>query len=330
MNVLAELKSRFAKPLTRYQEDPASLLDMIRPSDGKFGDYQANCAMPLGKKAGRPTRDVASEIVSELELDGLCESVDIAGPGFINLKLDAGWLNNRLKSALSDPRMGVEKVASPRKFVVDFSSPNVAKPMHVGHIRSTVIGNAIAKILKFAGHNVITDNHLGDWGTQFGMIIYGYKHFLDEAGFEEHPIQELGRLYKMVRRVMDYHAAKAQLPETKTLLEKQQAALERLKSDIPDDKKAAKKVKKDIKRLEEKIQDSKTKVSNQEQLVESVDSDSELHSEFVSHAEIGQAVLDETAKLHDGDAENKTLWEKISSHLSRRHQSYLHEVGRRV
>ena len=165
MNVLAELKSRFAKPLASFEKDPTALLEMIRASqDGKFGDYQANCAMPLGKKAGRPTRDVASEIVAQLDVEGLCESVEIAGPGFINLTLNSDWLNARLKSALADSRLGVQKTDTPRKFVVDYSSPNVAKPMHVGHIRSTVIGDAIANILRFAGHDVISDNHLGELG----------------------------------------------------------------------------------------------------------------------------------------------------------------------
>ena len=135
-------------------------------------------------------------------------------PGFINLTLSDEWINTNLTTALQDDRLGVAKTDAAAKYVVDYSSPNVAKPMHVGHIRSTVIGDAIAKVLKFIGHDVITDNHLGDWGTQFGMIIYGYKNFLDTAAFETEPVKELGRLYKLVRQIMDYHSTKKQLPLT--------------------------------------------------------------------------------------------------------------------
>ncbi len=108
----------------------------------------------------------------------ICEPPEIAGPGFINLRLKDDWLVEQLAVASRDvERLGVPPAATPRTFVVDYSSPNVAKPMHVGHIRSTVIGDALYRILKFLGHRTISDNHLGDWGTQFGMIIYGYKHF---------------------------------------------------------------------------------------------------------------------------------------------------------
>ena len=99
--------------------------------------------------------------------------------------------------------MGVAPVAEPRTFVVDFSAPNVAKPMHVGHIRSTVIGDALCRMLRFLGHRAISDNHIGDWGTQFGMILYGYKHFLDAEAYRRNPVEELARLYRMTRQLMD-------------------------------------------------------------------------------------------------------------------------------
>ena len=221
---------------------------MIRPAkDATFGDYQANLAMPLGKKLGKPPRDVADEIVKALDLDGLCDSIDVAGPGFINLKLNDGWLKNQLATALEDDRLGVSKVTEPGTYVVDFSSPNVAKPMHVGHIRSTVIGDAISKILDFAGHNVITDNHVGDWGTQFGMIIYGYKHFLDAEAYEKDSVTELGRLYKFVRKLVDYHAAKGKVDEVADSiieLSGQVAALKE-KQSAATDKAEIKKVKKE-------------------------------------------------------------------------------------
>lgn len=178
MNALAELRRRFVDALCSLV-DPAeapALADLVRPSqDSKFGDYQANCAMPLGKKLGRQPRDVAQHLVDRLQLSDICRQPEIAGPGFINLRLRDEWLAARLHAALIDPRLDIAPADPPRTFVIDYSAPNVAKPMHVGHIRSTVIGDALYRTLKFLGHRVIGDNHLGDWGTQFGMIIYGYK-----------------------------------------------------------------------------------------------------------------------------------------------------------
>src|SRR5207249_2534445 len=144
----------------------------------RFGDYQANFAMPLGKQRGVNPRDLAAEIVNRLDVADLCEPPEIAGPGFINLKLRQDWLQVETKRLIGDERLGVTAVARPRNVIIDYSAPNVAKPMHVGHLRSTVIGDALYKILRFQGHSVTSDNHIGDWGTQFGMILYGYKHFL--------------------------------------------------------------------------------------------------------------------------------------------------------
>ena len=121
--------------------------------------------------------------------------------------------------------MGVEPAAQPRTYVIDYSAPNVAKPMHVGHIRSTVIGDALCRTLRFLGHPVISDNHIGDWGTQFGMIIYGYKHFLEPDAYRNRPVQELARLYRLVRQLVDYFAAKESLPELQQRLEEKQQAL---------------------------------------------------------------------------------------------------------
>ena len=222
MNALTEIKTRFADALASIvepEQDSADLLGMIKAtSDGKFGDYQANFAMPLAKRLGKPPRDVAASIVENVQLDDICQKVEIAGPGFINLTLDDAWVKSRLASAVGNDRLGVAKVGEARKFVVDYSSPNVAKPMHVGHIRSTVIGDALARVLKFVGHDVVTDNHLGDWGTQFGMIIYGYKHFVDSVTYEKTPVVELGRLYKFVRQLMDYHSAVKSLPDAEKQL----------------------------------------------------------------------------------------------------------------
>src|SRR5205085_9224681 len=116
-----------------------------------------------------------------------------------NLRLQADWMAQRLFEMAGSDRLGVQPVDPRQTFVVDFSSPNVAKPMHVGHLRSTIIGDSLARLLRFLGHTVITDNHLGDWGTQFGMLLYGYKHFVDQAAFQADPVRELARIYLHVR-----------------------------------------------------------------------------------------------------------------------------------
>jgi arginyl-tRNA synthetase len=219
MSILAELKDRFRRALVDLADvgspdDVDELLELIRSRpllrsgarDPKFGDYQANFAMPLGKRLRRPPREVAAEVVRRLDVDDLCDKPEIAGPGFINLRVKNPWLAEKLAAAATDDRLGIPEVpaAEQRTYVIDYSAPNVAKPMHVGHIRSTVIGDALYKILRFLGHRTISDNHLGDWGTQFGMIIYGYKHFLDKEAYKQDRVAELARLYQFVRRLMDY------------------------------------------------------------------------------------------------------------------------------
>jgi arginyl-tRNA synthetase len=200
MNVLDSLQGRLHEALQGLAADPGPYAAMLKPAqDARFGDYQANCAMPLGKVLGKPPREVAAEIVCRLTLGDLLEAPEVAGPGFINLRLRADWLARQVQAMAGDNRLGVAPVNPPRTFVIDFSSPNVAKPMHVGHLRSTIIGDALARLLRFLGHRVITDNHLGDWGTQFGILLYGYKHFLDKEAFEKNPVRELARLYVHVR-----------------------------------------------------------------------------------------------------------------------------------
>lgn len=325
MNALTEIKTRFAKALGALTEDPSSLLEMIRPAqNAQHGDYQANCAMPLGKQIGKNPREVANELVSSIQVDDICKSVEVAGPGFINLKLDDAWLKSKLMSAMTDDRLGVEPITDPKTYVVDFSSPNIAKEMHVGHIRSTVIGDAISKILKFVGHNVITDNHLGDWGTQFGMIIYGYKHFLDQKAYEEAPVAELARLYKYVRKLMDYHSAKEKLPKLKEAFTKASTELEEFDAQPkPEDKGEAKKAKKVRKSLAEKVseldevifgkldKDSGARIGGLESLVLSVEADSEVLNDANQHPDVRVAVLTETSKLHAGDEENNRLWHEF-------------------
>jgi len=320
MKLLGEIQARFRPALTALinaAEDAVdegrleSLLAMIRPTqDDSFGDYQVNCAMGLAKSLGRKPRDIAEELIEKTSLSDLCSSVELAGPGFINLTLQDDWLKSRLVEANSNERLGVELIAEPQTVVIDMSSPNVAKPMHVGHIRSTVIGAALANIHRFIGHNVITDNHLGDWGTQFGMIIYGYKHFVDEAAYKEHPVQELSRLYKVVRAITDYNDAGKNLPEAQELKQKQHDALARIQSeDHAGDKVKVKKQKKDIQRLNEKITAQAELVASLENTLEN--SDKTLKVQAQEHADIGGAVLAETAKLHEGDETNRALWHEF-------------------
>ena len=142
---------------------------LIRPSS--FADFQANVALPLGKRLGRPPREVAAELAGRLEVSDVCEPPEVSGPGFINFRLRDDWIADQASRMLDDPRLGLAPVARTQTVVVEYSSPNIAKEMHVGHLRTTIVGDAIARVLEFAGHGVIRDNHVGDWGTQFGMLI---------------------------------------------------------------------------------------------------------------------------------------------------------------
>jgi arginyl-tRNA synthetase len=188
MNVQQQLRELFRPVLLNRlnnQDECEELLSMIRvASDAKHGDYQANFAMPLAKrKHGTNPRELASEFIKEVSATPMVEALSVAGPGFINIRLSNSWLTSTILSFSRDERLGVQTVDKPRTFVVDYSSPNVAKPLHVGHLRSTIIGDAITRLLRFLGHRVITDNHLGDWGTQFGMLIHGYRNHLDETAY---------------------------------------------------------------------------------------------------------------------------------------------------
>ena len=170
--------------------------ELTPASDPRFGDYQTNAALVLGKQRGENPRVLAEKIVAQIDAGDLCESPAIAGAGFINFTLRPGAVAEKTMELLRDQRLGVAEVKSPRSIVIDFGSPNVAKPMHVGHIRSTVLGDALARIAQFLGHEVIRDNHLGDWGTQFGMVIYGWKNLLDRQALQRNPLAEIVRIYK--------------------------------------------------------------------------------------------------------------------------------------
>ncbi|BAY75490.1 arginyl-tRNA synthetase [Nostoc linckia NIES-25] len=154
---------------------------LVAASNPKFGDYQANVALSLSKKLGKQPRLIASAIVEKLDVSQICEPPEIAGPGFINLKLKIPYLEAQLNAIQTDPRLGIPTAKTPQREIVDFSSPNIAKDMHVGHLRSTIIGDAIARVLEFQGHDVLRLNHIGDWGTQFGMLIAYLREVYPEA-----------------------------------------------------------------------------------------------------------------------------------------------------
>ena len=172
-------------------------------------DFQANIAMALGKRVGRPPREVAAAIVKDLRTEGLCSKVEIAGPGFINLTLDDAYLARELADTAASEALGVSRAAAPETVVIDYSSPNVAKEMHVGNLRSTIIGDSIARVLTALGNRVIRQNHVGDWGTQFGMII---EHMIDEGQAEAADLSAsyLNALYKAARARFDADPAFAE------------------------------------------------------------------------------------------------------------------------
>ena len=165
-------------------------------TDARFGDYQTNAALVLAKQRGENPRQLAQKIIDHLEVAEWSAPPTIAGAGFINFTLRPETLAAKTAELLRDDRLGVQPAEQKHKIVIDFGSPNVAKPMHVGHIRSTVLGDALARIASFLGHEVIRDNHIGDWGTQFGMVIWGWKNLLDREALARDPIAELVRIYK--------------------------------------------------------------------------------------------------------------------------------------
>jgi arginyl-tRNA synthetase len=223
------------------------------------------------------------------------------------LRLKTAWLADATARALASERLGVDPVQSPRTYVIDYSSPNVAKAMHVGHIRSTVIGDALKRTLRFLGHRVVADNHIGDWGTQFGMIIYGYKHFVDQAAYRQSAVVELGRLYRLVNQLVGYYDHRASVPKLCEQIEKQQVELARHKAVVaekPADKNAAKA----LRRAGASVKDAEAALAATQASIAAVDADSTLAALAAAHPTIGTDVLEETARLHRGDPENWQLW----------------------
>ena len=188
----------------------------VRRSDR--ADFQANLAMGLAKQLKQPPRAVAEALVAALAVSDLCAKVEIAGPGFINFTLHTDYLDRLLGKTLSDPRLGVPLVETPDTVVIDYGSPNVAKEMHVGHLRSSVIGDAIARVLEFLGHRVIRQNHIGDWGTPFGMLI---EHLIDRGGgaaASELSVGELNEFYRAARAKFDADAGFAERARARVVM----------------------------------------------------------------------------------------------------------------
>ncbi len=307
MSALQEIRNRFTPVLASLTDDVASSLSMIRSSqDPKFGDFQANCAMPLAKKSGVAPRDLAQQMVDQVQLDDLCETVEVAGPGFINLKLRTDWLQQRAREIVADERLGVQQV-EPKKIVIDYSSPNVAKPMHVGHLRSSVIGNCLESVLRFLGHEVISDNHIGDWGTQFGMIIYGYQNFVDQSAYANEPVSELARLYRLVNQLSDYHEACRKQPAVEEQVENVAEQISKLEDSEEDPKKK----KKALKKLRSEQSGLKETLAGMQSKRDAVDSDSALQKLAAEHSDIARLARLETAKLHSGDETNRALWDEF-------------------
>ncbi|MBK8170320.1 MAG: arginine--tRNA ligase [Sandaracinaceae bacterium] len=199
-----------------------------RASDPKHGDFQLNGVLPLAKQMKKAPRELAVPVAEALSaMDGV-EKAEVAGPGFINLTMSKEWLARQLDGDVQDvARDGVHTVAERTRIVIDFSGPNIAKQMHVGHLRSTILGAALVEMLRFVGHEVIGDNHLGDWGTQFGLLIVGMRTFGDEAALEANAITELERVYKL---------ASAKAKEDTTFADAARAELAKLQSGDPENR----------------------------------------------------------------------------------------------
>jgi arginyl-tRNA synthetase len=181
---------------------------LVQPCpDPRFGDYQTNALMAIAKARMLNPRELASRVVAKIDVSEWSDPPEIAGAGFLNFRLKSRAVARTLESAVRGEHLFFRRAAVPRKIVLDFSSPNVAKPMHVGHIRSTILGDCLARVLRLLGHHVITDNHIGDWGTQFGKLIVGWKRHLDPSALAADPLTEMERLYRLVNTACESQPA---------------------------------------------------------------------------------------------------------------------------
>ncbi len=280
MNLLAALRDRFAVA-TPEGGDPAAFTAAVRPStDPKFGDYQANGCMALAKQRKQNPRELAQLVADAVKLEPMAGTPEVAGPGFLNVRLHDAWLADALTALVADDRLGLTPAAAPRTVVIDYSSPNVAKPMHVGHVRSTVIGDSLARVFAALGHQVVRDNHLGDWGTQFGMILWGWKRQRDEAAYATEPVAELARLYRLVQG----HIKAG---------EEAEAAFGKAFG------------------LERQGRDAEALAEFARVEAETGQTRDAARTLVAKGREVADEARAETAKLHAGDAENRALWERF-------------------
>lgn len=308
MKLLETIRERFAEALSGWVDQPEEYAQRVAVArDPRFGDYQANIAMPLEKKLGIKPMQIAEQLVERLKIDDLCLPPEILPPGFINLRLRPEMLAEYVQEAVRDDRLSVGSVEAPRTFVIDYSAPNVAKPMHVGHIRSTVIGDSLSRILRFLGHRVISDNHLGDWGTQFGMVIYGYKHFVDRNAFAQAPVAELSRLYRLVQQLIAYQEAVAKRPVAEEAIARAEEKLKLTEERAAGNKKAEK----EIKVAKRGVAEAQDALADLDKRIASVDQDPKLKKLAAEHRDLETRAQQETVRLHTGDEENLALWHQF-------------------
>src|SRR6267143_52404 len=196
VTVIETLSGRMHTALRALGLPVDQTIQVVPAAAPRFGDYQTNAGMVLAKERKENPRLLAERVAQAVDVSGISKPPEVAGPGFINFRLERKFIAAQVIKAYADERLGVAQTDDPKTLIIEFSSPNIAKPMHVGHIRSTVLGDVLARVARFLGHVVITDNHLGDWGTQFGKVIYGWKNLRDEAALATHPVDELVRLYR--------------------------------------------------------------------------------------------------------------------------------------
>lgn len=198
MNIHSLLFTKFKAALVAIGAPEDAPTPLTQATRAGFGDYQFNGAMALAKALKQKPRDIADAIVAAVELDGIAEKLEVAGPGFINIHLAQDFLANQVANINSSETLGYEK-SEPQKVVVDYSSPNLAKEMHVGHLRSTIIGDAVVKTLEFMGNDVIRQNHMGDWGTQFGMLLAHFSDKLNSNEVAETALSDLEEFYRAAK-----------------------------------------------------------------------------------------------------------------------------------
>ena len=272
---------------------PEGFAASVSPAaDPRFGDYQANAAMVLAKSRRANPRAVAAQIVEALkadpELARISAPPEIAGAGFINFRLEPEFLAQTLAALDADPtRLGLAEPTTAHRVVIDFSGPNIAKPMHVGHLRSTIIGDCLARVARFVGYEVITDNHLGDWGTQFGKVIYGWKHFLNREVLAQDPLAELVRVYQIASSLAETNPS---LEVARQLAEMRRSAVDDLVRGIAQNQSEMPAAAVD------KLREEATAVITEADRKQTL--------------EIAQACRHELAKLQAGDPENRAVWQQ--------------------